>query len=249
MEGDAEAIAVGAEAEQLREPRRRERADVLALERERDRLVDERRRLGDGRFGRLGRQLGLDVGQRGRQRPYAGQRRLRERRGQLAGVDGVARARRDDSEAPSRRRPAPGAASAARRRRVRRRPSSWGRGTSTGSTTRVGGLGSTSCRIRLDEARPAGVPERLLRRRGVDPQRLGRLDVVRLAADDDVHRRLQLRLAELDARQRPVPVVGIARGHAPPAAAARQASTATVMSPTRLMICKVAAEAGLHSFP
>ena len=91
--------------------------------------------------------------------------------------------------------------------------SSWGRGTSTGSTARVGGLGSTSCRIRLVKlVRPASqsacsvaVPSSRSTSAG--------LDLVRLAADDDAHRRLQLRLAELDARQRPVPVVGVARGH------------------------------------
>ena len=50
VEGDAEAVAVGAEAEQLHEPLGRKRADVLALERERDRLVDQRRGLGDRGF-------------------------------------------------------------------------------------------------------------------------------------------------------------------------------------------------------
>ena len=64
-----------------------------------------------------------------------------------------------------------------------------------------------------DEARPARVPERLLRRSGVETERLGGPDVVRLLADDDAHRRLQLRLAKLDAGQRPIPVVGVARTH------------------------------------
>ena len=91
--------------------------------------------------------------------------------------------------------------------------SSSGRATRTGSTTRVGGLGSTTCRIRPTKVVAACFPERLLRRRAVDPERVARPDLVGLAADDDAHRRLQLGFAQLHARQRPVPVVGVARGH------------------------------------
>ena len=212
MERDAEAVAVGAEAEQFREPRRRERADVLALECERDRLVHERRRLGDGSLGGLGRQLGLDMRQGGRERAHAGQRRLRERGGELRGVDRVAGARWNDAEVTV--RDDLGAARLRQRRRdaggdvLELRPRDEHGIDGAGRRARVDELAHPSC-----EARPAGVPQRLLGGRAVDPQQLGGLDLVGLAADDNPHRRLQLRFAKLDARQRPVPVVGVARGH------------------------------------
>jgi hypothetical protein len=66
VEADAEAVALRPEAHELREPLRRQRADLLAPEGEGDRLVDEGLRLGDRRLGCSRRQLRLDVGERGR---------------------------------------------------------------------------------------------------------------------------------------------------------------------------------------
>ena len=63
IEPDPEAVDSDPEADELRELPRRERAHVLALERQPDRLGDERPRFGDGCFGRWGRQCRLDVGQ------------------------------------------------------------------------------------------------------------------------------------------------------------------------------------------
>ena len=56
IEPDPEAVGSDPEADELRELLRRERAHVLALERQPDRLGDECPRFGDGCFGRWGRQ-------------------------------------------------------------------------------------------------------------------------------------------------------------------------------------------------
>ena len=214
-----------------------------------DRLVDERRRLVDRGFAPP---TSSARARRGSGRATASVRRSAtpSRATRPAGAASTAVARADGmTSRPSRtttcaRR---GFGSAAETRAAT--SSSSGRATSTWSTTRVGGLGSTSVRIRPTKlVRPAS-QSACCGRRGVDAERLGRLDVVRLPADDDAHRRLQLRLAELDARQRPVPVVRVARAHGGHGRTARQASTTAVMNPARLTICKVAAAAGLHSFP
>ena len=57
-------VPVRVEANELREPLRRQRADVLALERQCDRGRDELPRLGEGSLRRLGRQLRVDVAKR-----------------------------------------------------------------------------------------------------------------------------------------------------------------------------------------
>ena len=180
------------------------RADVLALEGERHRLVDERLGLGDRGLGCGRRQLGLDVRQRGRERPRAGERRLERA---ASGASTASPGRDGDDPKPLRtttcaRR---GFGSAAETRAAT--SSSSGRATRTGSTTRAGGLGSTSVRIRPTKLRAAGIPERLLQSRRRRPERLGRPYVVCLRCRRRRDRLLQLRLAQLDARQRPIPVV------------------------------------------
>ena len=64
VERDPEAGAVRAEADELRQALRGERADVLVLEGERDRLGDELLRGGERLLGRRSRSLGLDVANR-----------------------------------------------------------------------------------------------------------------------------------------------------------------------------------------
>ena len=227
---------------------RRKRADVLALERERDRLVDQRRGLGDRGFRGVGRQLRLDVGQRRRQRAHAGQGRLGQRVGEPAGSTASPGRDGDDAEV------AAGDDLGAARLRQRR-------GDSGGDLLEPGAgdedrVDDPRRRARVDElphsageTASARVPERLLGRRPVEPEHLARPDLVRLAADDDAHRRLQVRLTELDARERPVPVVRVARshgGHGQPAHAGEHGDSD---HPHASHASKVAAEAGLHSNP
>ena len=149
VERDAEAGAVRTEADELRQALRRERADVLVLEGERDRLGDELLRLGERLLGRARRSARA----RRASAPArsAGARRVRTADLSARGAGRVDPARRvGTAQIPPRRDDlrAAGLRQLALESRRRRGRSAPGRGTSTGSTSRAGGDGSTSARTR-----------------------------------------------------------------------------------------------------
>ena len=144
----------------------------------------------------------------------------------VLGVDGVAGLRRDDREQPPRARPGRGGASAVRaesargerslRRRAARAP---------GRHASAGGLGSTSCRTRAEERVVAGLHQRSLRRRLVDPQCLAGPDVVGLA-----RRRRPGSSARGRPRRASTPGSGFSQYTASRAATAATAATASAAS-------------------
>ena len=157
IESDAEALDADPETHELRKPLRRQRADVLALERQRHGLLDERVRFGDCRFRSRGRQGGLDVSQRGA-RPFA-------HRSSAARVSSMSRTSastvsperdgRTENDPPRETTWARRGLGSARDTRLAS-ASAPDFGTSTGSTSSTGGLGSTSCLTRRrNESWPA----------------------------------------------------------------------------------------------
>ena len=252
VERDAEAVDADPEADELREPLRRERADVLALERQRDRLVDERLRFGDGRFGRRRVvSVGLDVGQRGRERSRAGRvppSRARRRRSSAStaspGCEGMIEndpPRRDDLGAAGlrerAREPLGELLGAGPRHEHRVDPEH-----AAGSGRPAAGRGGGTSRGRPPPARPASP------RSSTVSASLG-LDVVGLVVHDDVHRPVELDLGDARRREAASPSTRRrARRRPRPPRRRAQRERRRRSRPTRLTVCKVAAPAALHSF-
>ena len=93
----------------------------------------------------------------------------------------------------------------------------------------------------------AGADERRLRRDGVDHQRLAGPDVVGLPSDDDRHRAGQVDLAELDARQRLLPVDGVADRDARDGDGGKAGDDRREDDPDPSHALKVSGSAALHS--
>ena len=233
----------GPEAQQLREPSGRRQPTSSSLEGKRHRLVDERLRLLDGRLGGRRRQLRLDVRRRRDVRAPVSAALVSE--AASCGVDRVAGPRRDDPEPPrattcarrgrgKARRAARPARRHRRAARARDRPrASAGSGRRACASGRGTTCGPPPRAPSPSPSRRAGAPRRVRRRRS--------------AADGHAHRPVELRLAQLGAGQRPIPVVGVARADRGHGRAGQEASTAAAITPRRLTICKVPARPALHS--
>ena len=207
-EEDLEAVVGGVEADEPGQPRGRERAHVLALEGERHRGGHERTRLGQSLLGDGRRQPRLDVAERRLERAVAAEDGLLERgHERLAGRSGRRDGRDDpldrDPGAPRvgqlqlelRQQPADRAGRHEHRVDRQRRRRGIGERTQAGAEGVVAALASGERRGRL-----------------VDPEDLARLDVVEVVADADLDRLRERDLADGDARERALPVDGVARG-------------------------------------